>query len=77
MDSKDSSAEKLVYFLKNTDFIQISFLPMPEESKVLSGEAICTFNSKVQKKINIPPQDIKQRLIFIRNLTEIFSEFKK
>jgi hypothetical protein len=44
MDAKDSAIGKPIYFIRETDFIQIEFLPMPEKSKVLSGEAICTFN---------------------------------
>ena len=77
MDAKDSAIGKPIYFIKETDFIQIEFLPMPEKSKVLSGEAICTFNNNVRIEITILPQETKEKKIFVSDLKDVFLEFEK
>lgn len=64
-----------IELLKNTDMIQIQFLPMPHESNVLFGQAICTFNNLVQVEIKIPPQKTSKGVIFMSNLKEVFSKF--
>jgi hypothetical protein len=77
MDAKDQAVGKPLNYLKETEFIQISFLPMPKETNVISGEAICTFNNLIQIKITIPSQEIKNGLIFAHNLHKVFSGFEK
>jgi len=47
MDVADRAVGKQVYSLKEAEYVQINFLPMPKESKILDGKAICTFNSIV------------------------------
>lgn len=77
MDAADSAVGKPVYSLKEAEYTQINFLPMPKESKVLAGKAICTFNNIVRTEITIPPQETVKGLIFARNLENVFSEFLK
>ena len=77
MDAKDKAVGKPVYFIKDSDYIQIEFVPMPEKSKVLSGEAICTFNNNVRIEITILPQETKEKKIFVSDLKDAFLEFKK
>jgi hypothetical protein len=77
MDAKDKAVGKPVYFIKDSDYIQIEFVPMPEKSKVLSGEAICTFNNNVRIEITILPQETKERKIFVYDLKDAFLEFEK
>ncbi len=77
MYAKDKAVGKPVNFIKNSDYIQIEFVPMPEKSKVLSGEAICTFNNNVRIEITILPQEIKEKIISVSDLKDVFLEFEK
>ena len=77
MDVKDKAVGKPIYFIKDSDYIQIEFKPMPEKSTVINGEAICTFNGHVGIEIFIPPQEAKKKKIFVSDLKDIFSEFEK
>jgi hypothetical protein len=77
MDATDSAVGKPLYFLKEAEFAQVCFFPMPKESKVIEGKAICTFNSIVQIEITIPLQETKEGLIFAHNLESAFSEFRR
>ena len=77
MYAKDKAVGKPVYFIKDSDYIQIEFAPMPEKSKVLSGEAICTFNNNVRIEITILPQETKEKKISVSDLKDVFSEFEK
>jgi len=77
MDAKDKAVGKPVYFIKDSDCIQIEFVPMPEKSKVLSGEAICTFNNNVGIEITILPQETKEKKVFVSDLKDAFLEFEK
>ena len=77
MYAKDEAVGKPVYFIKDSDYIQIEFIPMPEKSKVLSGEAICTFNNNVRIEITILPQETKEKKISVSDLKDVFSEFEK
>lgn len=77
MYAKDKAVGKPVYFIKDSDYIQIEFVPMPEKSKVLSGEAICTFNNNVRIEITIPPQETKEKKIFVYDLKGAFLKFEK
>ncbi len=77
MYAKDKAVGKPVYFIKDSDYIQIEFVPMPEKSKVLSGEAICTFNNNVRIEITILPQETKEKKISVSDLKDVFLEFEK
>lgn len=77
MDATDRAVGKPLYFLKETEYVQVIFLPMPKESKVLAGKAICTFNSIVQIEITIPPQKTIEGRFFARDLANVLSEFEK
>jgi len=77
MDAADCAIGKPVYSLKGAKYVQISFLPMPKESKVSVGKAMCTFTNIVRIEITIPPQKTTKDLIFAHNLENVFSEFVK
>ncbi|MDD5014140.1 MAG: hypothetical protein PHW73_03430 [Atribacterota bacterium] len=77
MDAKDKAVNEPVYFIKDSDYVQIEFVPMPEKIKVLSGEAICTFNNNVRIEITILPQETIEKIIFVYDLENVFSEFEK
>jgi len=74
MDATDHSVGNPVYSLEETDYVQINFLPMPKESYVLAGTAICTFNSNVRIEIPVHSQNIKNGLIFNKNLEDVFTD---
>jgi hypothetical protein len=50
---------------------------MPEKSKVLSGEAICTFNNNIRIEVTILPQETKEKKIFVFDLKDVFLKFEK
>ena len=77
MDAEDPAVKKPLYSLIETDLIEIYFYKIPKESKILGGEAICTFNGTVRREIAIPRQDTKHGICFVHNLENAFSEFKK
>lgn len=75
LEATHPAIEKPINFLKKSEYIQIRFDKIPSDIAILSGKAICTFNSAVRIEINIPPQEIKDGLIFVHNLRNVFSKF--
>lgn len=78
MNVTESAIGDPIYLLKETDLVTIEFVQQPSAlsgSSVLSGKIICTLNSIVQLEISIPPQDIIDRQIFVRDLTSLFAQF--
>jgi hypothetical protein len=71
----------------DTKYIQILFLALPMNKKIISGKLICTFNNKVRYEFNIPEQKsmhiskakgnfVDGELIFIRDLEKYFVDIK-
>lgn len=75
LDVNDPAFNKPVRYLRAADYIQINFSPMPKESKVLGGRAICIINGSIELNILIPPQETKDGNILIRDIRNIFSNF--
>lgn len=76
LDASDVAIGKIVNSLKHTEFVQISFAKMPEQSIVLGGKAICTINGIVRFEMDIQPQKISKDFIIINKLKETFKSFK-
>lgn len=76
MDATDAAVGQSVASLRNAEFIQIEFLPMPKDSHVLNGRAVVTVNSAVRIEVDVPEQQIKDGKIFVRGLGAIFRDFK-
>jgi len=72
MDAAYPASGKPLSFLRDSEFVQISFLPMPPKSKVLKGSAICIFNSQERLEIEIPSQQMVDEKIIVPNLGRIF-----
>ena len=72
MDATHPANGKPLSFLRKSEYVQISFTPMPQKSKVLDGKAICIFNSQERVEIEIPPQQMTDEKILVRNLKNIF-----
>lgn len=72
MDATHPAAGKSLSFLREAEYVQISFRPMPRKSKVIGGKAICTFNSQERIEIEVPPQQMEDEKILVRNLGKIF-----
>ena len=76
LDVTSDVTTKQVKFLKESEYIQISFAPITKEMNVLKGKAICTINNSVRIEFEIPAQKISQKLILIRNIAPAFAAFK-
>ena len=70
MDPSDVAAGKPVSCLADADFVQIKFLKIPPQARILGGKAICTINSTVRLEFGIPPQNSNDGLILIPNLDD-------
>lgn len=65
---------KSLTFLKEAQYIQIQFIPMKENYKIIEGRAVCTFNGNARIEFIIPSQKMENHLIFIRELKTVFNE---
>jgi len=68
MDVSDAAFGEPVRLLEEAEFIQISFLPMPEQSQVIEGKITCIFNGGPLLEMSIPGQEITEGKIFVRGL---------
>ncbi|MDO8795560.1 MAG: hypothetical protein Q7J25_13170 [Vicinamibacterales bacterium] len=76
LDAADSAVGKTVNFLRDAEFVQIEFGPMPPKSKIVRGMAILTLNSAVRIEIPILPQEAESMHIFIRDLSVVREALK-
>ena len=76
LDANDVSIGKTVRSLKETEFVQIGFTKMPENSKVIGGNVVCTINGIVRFEIKITSQKMLKDFILTRSLADTFKEFK-
>jgi len=75
LDVSHPGNEMPVYAIQESELVQIHFKMVPAECEVFGGSAVCTFNSTIRIEIPIPPQQITNGLIFVRDLEPAFSEF--
>jgi hypothetical protein len=68
MDVSDAAFGEPVRFFEEAEYIQIRFLPMPEQSQVIEGKITCIFNSETLLEVSIPAQDTTEGRIFVRDL---------
>jgi len=76
LDANDVSIGKLVKTLKEAQLIQLQFACIPNDSQVLSGNAICTINGIVRFEISIPSQKVTNNVIISTDLSNSFKDFK-
>ncbi|WAC06671.1 MAG: hypothetical protein OS130_10450 [Thermodesulfobacteriota bacterium] len=76
MDATDPAVGRPVLDLRNAEFVQIEFFPMPKDAHVLEGRAVVTVNSAVRIEIKIPKQDLRDGKILVRDLGLSFQSFK-
>ena len=77
MDANDRAVGSPVSSLQDAEYVQISFLKMPQDIHVLESLAAVTINSAVRMEVRIPEQDIHNGLIFVRDLSTTFNDFPK
>ncbi len=68
MDVSDAAFGEPVRFLEEAEYIQITFLPMPEQSQVLAGKVTCIINGGAVLETSISAQQITNGRIFVRGL---------
>lgn len=66
-----------IYVLKYTEYIQIGFEPIPDNSQILGGKAVVTLNNSVRIEVDIPTQKMTSDYILIKDVQECFQNFKK
>lgn len=75
LDATDISIGKPISHLVESDFAQIGFLPIPTKSQIVSGTAICTFNSTVRIVLTIPPQKMVKDFMIAPEIKNAFKEY--
>lgn len=70
LDATDPAAGSPLYFLKDTEYIQIFFDTIVPKSKVVGGRVICIINNLIRFEFVIPPQETTEKMIFIRDLSQ-------
>ena len=68
MDVSDAAFGKPVCFLEEAEYIQMSFLPMPKQSQVITGKITGIFNGGTVLETGIPAQETTDGKIFVRGL---------
>ena len=68
MDATDSVVGKKIEFLQESDYIQINFSAIPNNSIILEGTAIIVINGSLRFEFSIQPQKMQEDKIFIRNI---------
>jgi hypothetical protein len=76
MDATDPAVGRPVSALRQAEFAEVTFEPMPPNAHVLEGRAVVTINSAVRFELAIPEQDAKNGLLFVRDLTSAFADFR-
>lgn len=77
LDATSEATQRPILFLKEADYVQIGFKPMPESMEVLGGKAICTLNNTVRVELPIPSQKMQKDIIMILNIQPTLSDFKE
>lgn len=77
LDASHPNIGKKLSFLKDADHLIISFEAMEEDYDLIEGKAICTFNGNARLEFNIPKQKIKQKLIFVWDMSPTVNEVLK
>lgn len=70
MSADDSAVGKPIEFLSQAQYIQVDFILMPESSYVTGGKAIFVINNSIRLEFNIPPQQVDNGRIFVRDLSD-------
>lgn len=76
LDATDASVGQPVAYLRDTEFVQIGFGPIPRDSRVKGGKALVTINSAVQIEIPIPAQTMDGDRIMVRDLARLLSQVR-
>ena len=74
MDAKDPAVGRPVAALKSAEYIQVKFMWLPEDVKLIRGEAICIINGEIHLKVLFPPQMAREGMIFARDIDSLWSE---
>ena len=68
MDVSDAAFGKPVRSLEEAEYIQIGFLPMPEQGQVIAGKITGIINGGTVLETSIPAQETTNGKIFVRGL---------
>lgn len=68
MPATNSAVGKPIEFLKDSDYLQIKFLELPNNSKVLEGRAVVVINGSMRFEFLIPPQKMQEDIIFVKGI---------
>ena len=77
LDTTSDATQKPVLFLKDAEFVQISFAPMPENMQVVDGKAIFTVNNTVRVELQIPNQKMSKNFIIVPDIRKALQDFKE
>jgi len=77
LDAASEATQKPVLFLKESEYVQIGFAPMPEKMIVLAGKAIVTINNAVRLELDVPPQKMAKDFIIIPDIQKYLNDFKE
>jgi hypothetical protein len=55
--------------LRDAEYIQCEFMPMPDGATVVTGKVIFTINGTFRLNFDIPPQTALGKRVFVRDLS--------
>ena len=76
LDATSEATQKPVLFLKESEYVQIGFKPIPEKKEVLSGKVIVTINNGVRIEFPIPHQIMTKDFIIVPEIHKYLEDFK-
>jgi hypothetical protein len=76
MDANDPAVGHPISELQKAESVEIRFVQMPKNARIIGGHAIVTVNSAVRLEVKIPEQIPKDGLIFVRDIAPAFRDFR-
>jgi hypothetical protein len=76
LDATSSIMGKPISALKESEYLQIGFKPMPPKQRVLGGRAIVTVNNTVRLEFEVPAQEMTADFVIVRNVGSVLNTIK-
>ncbi len=73
MSATDSAVGKPIGFLESAEYLHIFFRQIPKNSSVVGGFAIVVVNGSQKFEFQVPPQQMENDKIFVRQISGFIS----
>ncbi len=76
LDATSPVIGKRIGVLKEAEYLQIGFKPMPPKQRVVGGRAVVTVNSGVRLEFEVPPQEMASDFVIVRNIAPALAHLR-